>query len=332
MTFGPNNVRMCNEYYQTIIYASTMKQVISIGLSSFNYVLRYVVTMAVLWVGYKTNTAVLERITRVTFYCYLFNSAFLLLLVNADLTEQPFPTWGFNKGSNADFNSNFFGSIGNTLIASMIYTAYYPLVEVLLYYGIRLFFRWWDRGWTCDTYKTKCTSISQYRDLYSGSVFYMYYKYSTMLNVTFVTFMYGFGLPLLFPVAALCMIVLYFVEKTSLYYNYRTPPMYDQKLSEMVFGIMQAAPIFYCAFGYWMCSSKQLLSNDHISPKEFTNSTPLVYHTYPQVFTAQGWQAPAWPLLLMAFIFTFTFFFGAVFKHIIQKRCKNSKLNMDASD
>jgi hypothetical protein len=71
--------------------------------------------------------------------------------------------------------------------------------------------------------------------------------------------MYGFGLPILFPIAILAMFILYMVEKTMLYYAYKMPP-------EMVIRIMQLAPLFYVMFGYWMCSSKQLLSNDHLTP------------------------------------------------------------------
>jgi hypothetical protein len=41
--------------------------------------------------------------------------------------------------------------------------------------------------------------------------------------------MYGFGIPMLFPVAILSFVILYFVEKTMLYYSYRMPPMYDEK-------------------------------------------------------------------------------------------------------
>lgn len=97
--------------------------------------------------------------------------------------------------------------------------------------------------------------------IYSGPVYLMHYKYSMMLNTIFVTFMYGFGLPLLFPVAVLAMVVLYFVEKTMLYYAYQQPPMYDERLNKLVMKIAQFAPVFYLAFGYWMCSSNQLLSN-----------------------------------------------------------------------
>ena len=38
----------------------------------------------------------------------------------------------------------------------------------------------------------------------------MHYKYSTLLNVVFVTMMYGLGMPILFPIACLSMVILYF--------------------------------------------------------------------------------------------------------------------------
>jgi hypothetical protein len=38
----------------------------------------------------------------------------------------------------------------------------------------------------------------------------MHYKYSTLMNIVFVTFMYGFGMPTLFPIACFSFIVLYF--------------------------------------------------------------------------------------------------------------------------
>jgi hypothetical protein len=40
------------------------------------------------------------------------------------------------------------------------------------------------------------------------------------MNITFVTMMYGIGLPVLFPVAALSMFTLYMMEKAMIYYVY----------------------------------------------------------------------------------------------------------------
>jgi len=67
--------------------------------------------------------------------------------------------------------------------------------------------------------------------------------------------MYGLGLPLLFPVAAGSFFVLYVVEKLMVYYSYRQPPMYDEKLNAHVLSLMTWAPLFMLAFGYWMLSN-----------------------------------------------------------------------------
>lgn len=55
----------------------------------------------------------------------------------------------------------------------------------------------------------------------------MHYKYSTILNISFVTLMFGFGMPILFPLAIFALFILYMTEKTMLYFSYKNPPMYD---------------------------------------------------------------------------------------------------------
>lgn len=67
--------------------------------------------------------------------------------------------------------------------------------------------------------------------------------------------MYGLGLPILFPIAAVSLLVLYMVEKLMVYYSYRQPPMYDERLNNNVLSIMTYAPLLFLSFGYWMFSS-----------------------------------------------------------------------------
>jgi len=71
-------------------------------------------------------------------------------------------------------------------------------------------------------------------DLYSGPVFYIHWKYSLILNVTFVTMLYGTGIPILFPAALMSFFLLYIMEKGMLYYGYREPPQYDEILNDAV--------------------------------------------------------------------------------------------------
>lgn len=76
-------------------------------------------------------------------------------------------------------------------------------------------------------------------------------------------------------------------------------------------------------FGYWMCSSNQLLSNDYLYKREMISSTPKTDHLYYDPFTPAGWKAPAWPLLLSFFVFAFLFFFGKAAQWVLLKCFKS---------
>jgi len=93
----------------------------------------------------------------------------------------------------------------------------------------------------------------------------MHFKYSAILNSVFVTFMFGFGIPILFPICAVTLFVTYLIEQSSFYYSYKLPPMYDELLSQTVLDTCMFAPLFYLGFGYWMASSRQLISNDSLA-------------------------------------------------------------------
>lgn len=68
--------------------------------------------------------------------------------------------------------------------------------------------------------------------------------------------MYGLGLPILFPIAFIALTVLYLVEKCMVYWSYRMPPAYDDKLNNSVLAKLTYAPLLFLIFGYWMLSNK----------------------------------------------------------------------------
>lgn len=89
------------------------------------------------------------------------------------------------------------------MVYAMEFNLFWPLIEFFMYWFMRIGFRMLDRGASCSTYSTKTTTLQQYVELYSGPVYLIHYKYSAILNITFVTMMYGLGLPVLFPIAVL---------------------------------------------------------------------------------------------------------------------------------
>ena len=87
-TYGhPQGKQICNEYrsiaFEVFIWLNSLKYFIT----GVNYVLRTVCIKLVTWIGYPTETEQLWETTKVTFIVQFFNTAFLLLLVNADLRE-----------------------------------------------------------------------------------------------------------------------------------------------------------------------------------------------------------------------------------------------------
>lgn len=64
-------------------------------------------------------------------------------------------------------------------------------------------------------------------DIYVGPTYIAHFKYSSIMNITFVTMMYGVGLPLLFPIACLSFFVTYCVERYQVAYTYQLPPAMD---------------------------------------------------------------------------------------------------------
>ena len=225
-------------------------------ITGVNFFLRTICIALVKWVGYKTETMKLLQTTKVTFIVQFFNTGFLLLLVNANLKDQPL-SFGLNGGPYSDFDDDWFLVIGNALVGTLIFTSVFPIMEAFGFYSMRLGFRFLDKKWiSFEPYLTNKTSIQGYVKTYAGPAYAMHFKYASLLNITFITFLYGYGIPLLFPVATFAILVLYLVEKTMLYYAYQQPPMYDKTLSQNVYSNMLWAPVFYCAFAYWMSTNK----------------------------------------------------------------------------
>ena len=283
---------------------------------AINYILRLFIIKLIIYIGYDTESEQTKLITNGVFIVQFFNTALLLLLVNANFNEQAGFLSLFFSGMVPDFNTWWFQDIGNTLIGAMLFNVYWPVLEFFVFWGMRFGFRQLDRGiFSLNSNKTKKTTIQQYVELYSGPTFFIHYKYSSILNITFVTMMYGLGLPILFPVAAASFLTLYLMEKTMIYYAYRQPPMYDEKLNNNVLSILTYAPLLFLSFGYWMYSSQQLFQNDFDGIVN-TSDVRQTGHVWTEVFKSGTYDlCPHMPLLVMFWVFLA----GTIFRHQIYK-------------
>jgi hypothetical protein len=92
-------------------------------------------------------------------------------------------------------------------------------------------------------------------ELHSGPPFPIHFKYSLMMNIVFITFMYGAGLPILFLVATVSFAVFYVLERLLIAYSFKQPPAIDHKSNENTCDFMMYAPLLFMGNGFWMYSN-----------------------------------------------------------------------------
>ena len=84
----------------------------------------------------------------------------------------------------------------------------------------------------------------------------IHWKYSSLMNVIFVTIMFGAGVPLLYPCALLCMIIKYCDERLCLAYYYKQPPNYTDLLSNDSLSILRWSVVVNLLFSFWMFTNQ----------------------------------------------------------------------------
>jgi hypothetical protein len=104
------------------------------------------------------------------------------------------------------------------------------------------------------------------------------------LNVTFVTFLFGPGLPILFPIGLLSLICLYIVERLMVAYSYQKPPMYDSTINTTTLNLLYIAPLIYAFSAAWMYSNQQVFK-DKVVANTDTSLYPPTEHFFTQFLT-----------------------------------------------
>ena len=112
--------------------------------------------------------------------------------------------------------------------------------------------QFFDSRFTGDPYVSRQKTMIGYKEVYLGSIYLIHFRYSDTLNVVYVTLLYGLGLPLLFPIAAVTLLNQWLAERITLAYLVRQPAAMDDRLSKNAMALAKWAPILLIFNGYWM--------------------------------------------------------------------------------
>ena len=156
----------------------------------------------------------------------------------------------------------------------------------------------------------------------------MHYKYSGMLNTAYVTMMYGGGMPILFPIAAAQLIVLYVIENYKFYRCYIQPPAYDEKLNKFCLNKLEKAPLLLLAFSYWIYSNHQIIQKEgeQMIPYQTTQDPFRAGHYWYEAFNLSDYFSAHAPpgsgqMLIMLEIYVIYLIVANPISYILGKCC-----------
>ena len=211
-----------------------------------------------------------------------------------------------------DYSPEWYADVGQKLFQTMMIQSFLPYVKLTTGFVIPRLKALLDNDFTGDVYKTKCTALAQYINLYSGEDYVIHFKYSTVLNVVYITMMYGVGMPMLFPLAAFNFFNQWITERIIVAYQVRLPPALDDKLTNNCISMLKGAPLMLLFNGYWMISNRQIFTNGW-SYKQRSFDTMKSGH---MIQLEVNW---ATPMLLLAAAAVLIIIIQIVFKDMLMK-------------
>lgn len=156
------------------------------------------------------------------------------------------------NGPYHDYVPDWYGDVGLKILQTMVINSIMPIVGIVKGYIVPKIKAKIDSKNTDNIYVTRCTSMAKYRNVYGGEEYLIHFKYSDALNITYITSMYGLGMPLLFPIAAMNLGLTLMGERISTAYYVRQPPAMDDTMTRNTLRLLKMAPICLLCNGYWM--------------------------------------------------------------------------------
>ncbi len=78
---------------------------------------------------------------------------------------------------------------------------------------------------------TNAKTMHSWEAIYGGPMFFVHYRLAYIVNVVYIAFFFGPGMPVLFPIATFGLLWNYLSERIRMAYSYTKPPTYDSRLS-----------------------------------------------------------------------------------------------------
>lgn len=126
---------ICDEYFDQYLGGEALGELVTVVITVINIIIKFICRILISWIGYATLTADITAYMCAVYITTFFNTAILLLLADANLSQVKVLSWlpGLQKGPFPDLTEEWYLVIAPSLILTMFLNAISPLIEVSTY-------------------------------------------------------------------------------------------------------------------------------------------------------------------------------------------------------
>lgn len=224
----------------------------SVVVTVINLVLQLIIQYLAEFERPLSHTALNSSMIQKAFWAQTLNTGFVLFVVNYFAPQAlreavlALPGIGFLlfRGPFSEITRGWYALVGVTLVTNMVINMFVPASVTIAKLFVTSLKRWCLRG--------RVAHQAELIELYTNPEFDIKVKYAQLLTTIFVTLIYGSGLPLLYFLASVFMMLQFWADKYNLLWGARRPPAYDTKMAKEAIDSMFYAIPLHCVLAILM--------------------------------------------------------------------------------
>ena len=235
---------VCGDFAKDYSQIQTLTTLVSILVPLVNEILK----MAIKWIGnFQRNKTTTQRsisVAKNTFFALYFNTALLLLFVNGKI--RIFANIHLNQDNSiarSDYDELWYATVGVAITSIMCYNIIIPHLKPLLTFAILPI----KRAFHGD-------GLTQYEldSFYLTEKFEMEQKCAQFMQTIAVTLTFSAGIPILFPIAFISLILMFWSDKIFLLRYHTRPTVVQGELGKKLLELVPYIVMVHLANAFWM--------------------------------------------------------------------------------
>lgn len=256
----------CKDWIEVWLKYESLNTAIIILVPTVNIVLTFVLSLLTELERNKSMSDSISSSMWKSFILQLINTAIILLVVNLHISPitQNHPNFWIFAGAYDDLSPHWYSAVGATIIFCMILNIFTPHIASLFLWLYTRLRRACDKKWCTGGKKTKRLTKKEFINLYVGPSFDIGTRYSEILTSIFVILIYSAGMPILYLLCFLFLIITYWVDKALILRLYRNPPHIDLYVSKLFNTIILIGMVVHFGFAIWIYGNPDILTSNYI--------------------------------------------------------------------